>query len=261
MNKYFDKSKVFIRPINKSLAKEIIVKNHYSHKWTLCQIAYGIFYKDRSVIESESEYIDSVGERLIGCCVYATPVGRSAAKSFSDKIKSSEVFELVRLVIEDGYGSNIESYVISQTMKMVKKNFPNIKIILSYSDEEQGHIGTIYQAAGFYYQGNKTIALMPNYSISLNGPDNYKWIHSRTVNSKWGSHNIDVLKRKIGKTFWRKKESTKHRYFYILTNKIEKQKILSSIKHPCLSYPKNSLFSEEIEKIEVNDGQENLFFT
>lgn len=255
---YFDRQKVFIRPINKTLAKELIIKNHYTHKWTLCKVVYGVFYK--TDVKNET-FLSESGEKLIGCCVYASPVGRSASKSFSEKIKPDEVLELVRLFIEDGYGSNIESYVISQTMKMIKKNFPNIKIILSYSDEEQGHVGTIYQAAGFYYQGNKNIALMSNYSISLIGPDNYQWIHSRTVNSKWGSHNIEVLKQKIGKTFWRKKESTKHRYFYILANKIEKRQILSSIKHPCLSYPKNTVFSEEIQKIEVNDRRENPFFT
>jgi hypothetical protein len=132
---------------------------------------------------------------------------------------------------------------------------------MTYSDEEQHHKGTIYQAVGFYYQGNKGIAIMPNFSISLDGPPKYKWIHSRTVHSMWGSHNVEYLKKTIGKTFWRKKESTKHRYFYILTNKIEKKKILASLKHPCKPYPKGTFFEEEIEQINVETVIENQFFT
>lgn len=254
---FFDPDKITVRSISKSVAKDLIVKNHYTHKWTLCQVAYGVFYKSEEI----HKFFGGTNEILIGVCVYGSPVGRSASESFSKIIKSEEVFELTRLWIEDGHGKNIESYVISQTFKLIKKEFPRIKIILSYSDEEQKHRGIIYQAVGFYYQGNKSIALMPNYSISLVNNPNYKWIHSRTVHSMWGSHNVDFLKKKIGKTFWRKKESSKHRYFYILTNKIEKKKILSNLKHVCQPYPKETSFDDEIEEIKVESSNENKFFT
>ncbi len=254
---YFDPTKIVIRTISKSVAKDLIIKNHYSHKWTLCQVAYGVFYKTNSV----NEFIEDSRETLIGVCLYGNPVGRSAAESFSELVKIDEVFELTRLWIADGYGRNVESYVISQTFKLIKKEYSHIKVVMSYSDEEQGHKGVIYQAAGFHYQGNKSIALMPNYSISLEGPPTYKWIHSRTVNSIWGSHNVECLKKKIGKVFWRKKESTKHRYFYLLTNKIEKKKILGNLKHPCIPYPKETSFKEEIEEIVVETVRENPFFT
>jgi hypothetical protein len=255
--KYFNSDSFVVRPISKNVAKELIVKNHYSHKWSLCQIAYGIFYKENK----QNKFFEGNTEKLIGTCVYGSPVGRSAADSFSEIITKKDVFELVRLWVADGYGKNIESWFVSQTFKQLKKDWSNIKVILSYSDEEQGHKGIIYQALGFYYQGNKSIALMPNYSISLVGPPDYKWMHSRTVNSIYGSHNLEHLKKKIGCTFWRKKESTKHRYFYILANKKEKKKILSNLKHPCLSYPKNTVFEEEIEEIKVESNIENPFFT
>jgi hypothetical protein len=252
---YFDKTQFSIRPVSKLVAKELIIKNHYSHKWTLCSVAYGIFYKNYSV-----KFITET-EKLIGVCVYGSPVGRSASTSFSSLVKSTEILELTRLWLEDGHGKNIESWFISQTFKFLRKNFPHIKLILSYSDQEQYHRGIIYQAVGFYYQGYKEIALMPNYSVSLTGPPNYEWIHSRTVQSTYGSHNVEHLKKKIGKTFWRKKESQKYRYFYVLTNKVEKKKILKNLKHPVLPYPKNTDFKEEIEEIKVGMIKENPFFT
>lgn len=255
-SEYFKKELVKISSISSKTARDFVIKHHYTHSLNLCKVAYGVFYKS----DIEGEFTDD-GMELIGVVVYSHPVGRSAASSFSDIVKTKDILELVRLVIKDGYGRNMESWTISQTFKLLKIEHPNVKLILSYSDEEQGHRGTIYQATGFLYQGNKSIALMPNFSISLTGPPDYNWIHSRTVQSRWGSHNIEHLKKSIGHTFWRKKESSKHRYFYILTDKVEKKKILKSLKHPTLPYPEKTEFIEEIEEIKVETVNENRFFT
>jgi len=253
-----DSTKIVVRQISKSIAKDLIIKNHYTHKWTLCKIAYGVFYKNNI----ENRFVDGDNETLIGACIYGHPVGRSAAESFSEFIKINQVFELTRLWIEDFRGKNIESYVISQTFKLIKKGFPHIKIILSYADPSQTHVGRIYQALNFIFLGLNSITnLMPNYSISLKGPPNYDWLHSRTVFSMFGSHNVNHLKEKIGHTFYRKKESGKYKYIYILCDKIEKKKILNTLKPKVFSYPKKHEYTEEIEEIKIETIKENTFFT
>lgn len=251
-----DSSKVYLRQINKSVAKDIIVKNHYTHKWSLCQVAYGIFYKT----DDENEHFSGTDDRLIGCVIYGQPVGRSAAASLSDLLSIDEVFELTRLYIKDGYGKNIESYSIAQSFKLLNRDFPRIRAIISYADGEQGHAGTIYQATGFLYQGNSSLALMPNYSLSLTGPPDYNWMHSRSVTSKWGSCNIEHLKKCIGKTFWRKKESTKHRYIIFIGNRKDKRDLQKSLKHPVLPYPKSCHHIDEIEEILVENNTTETFF-
>lgn len=251
-----DSSKVYLRQINKSVAKDIIVKNHYTHKWSLCQVAYGIFYKT----DDENEHFSGTDDRLIGCVIYGQPVGRSAAASLSDLLSIDEVFELTRLYIKDGYGKNIESYSIAQSFKLLNRDFPRIRAIISYADGEQGHTGVIYQATGFLYQGNSSLALMPNYSLSLKGPPDYEWMHSRSVTSRWGSCNIEHLKRCIGKTFYRKKESTKHRYIIFIGSRIEKKKLTKSLKHPILPYPKSCHHVDEIEEIVVENNATETFF-
>jgi hypothetical protein len=53
-----------------------------------------------------------------------------------------------------------ESRCIAITIKLIKKNAPHIKWILSYSDGTQCGDGTIYRASGFHLTGikeNKTI--------------------------------------------------------------------------------------------------------
>jgi len=253
---YFDASKVIVRKIDKHVAEDIIVKNHYSHKWSLCQVAYGVFY----ITDKPSEFFDAIEEKLIGTIVFGQPVGRSAAESISKLISVYEVFELTRLFIHDGYGRNIESFALSKSLDFLRRDFPHIKAIVTYADGEQGHRGIIYQACNFSYQGNSSLALMPNYSVSLVGPP-HQWIHSRTISSTYGSHNVEYLKKKIGHTFWRKKESSKHRYVFLLGNKTEKKKILKNLKHPFQSYPKSTTYTDQIEEIVVESQSiENRFF-
>jgi hypothetical protein len=41
---YSDVSKFCVRLISKSVAKEMIIKNHYSHLWTKVSYSIGLFY-------------------------------------------------------------------------------------------------------------------------------------------------------------------------------------------------------------------------
>jgi hypothetical protein len=190
---------------------------------------------------------------LIGCLVYGFPVGARAALSISEKLTKDNVLELTRLYCDDGYGSNIESYAIGQSFKWFRENDKAIKVLISYADNGQDHLGGIYQATNWIYQGlNTDIALMPNHGISLQ-KDPYDWIHSRTVFSMWGSGNLEHLKREIGKQgykeFWRREEPPKHRYIQIVVgDKKEKRELLKTLKHKVREYPKNSReFNKEIE--------------
>ena len=247
---FVDTSKIYLREISAHTAKELIVKNHYTHKWTLCSVALGVFYRGQL---EKNEFFDEETDSLIGCIIYGNPVGRSAAASISDQIKINEVYELTRLWIADLPGcKNVESYCIGQSFHWLRENRPNIKALLSYADNEAGHTGVIYQSTNWLYQGNSSLALMPNYSVSLTGPDEgFEWIHSRTVMEKWGSHNLEHLKKSIGQTFWRKKESSKHRYIYILPTGRERKRLVKAIKHPILPYPKEARHVDEIEEIYV----------
>ena len=258
MSEYFDSSLIYLRSINKNVAKTLIEKNHYTHKWSLCTVAYGVYYKEYI----ESTFFGGFNERLIGVLVYGNAVGRNASTSISPLLTNNNVLELTRLWIADGYGKNIESYCIAESFRLLNKEYPQIKCILSYADSEVGHTGKIYQATGFIYQGDNyvDVALMPNYSVSLSGPPDYDWIHSRTVYSKWKTHNVDKLKLKIGRTFWRKKESGKHRYIKFISNKIENKKLAKSLKHPSRPYPIIGCYKEDNQEIKVENTNEQSFF-
>ena len=74
------KSKVSVREISKKIAKEMIVKHHYSHAWTSCRYALGIFYE----MDNQHSFFDEKEEKLAGVAIYGYPVGARAAGSISD---------------------------------------------------------------------------------------------------------------------------------------------------------------------------------
>lgn len=242
---YTDISKVSIRPISKDVAKSMIENYHYTHKASSTRYALGIYYQE----EDSGGFFEGVTEVLIGVLTYGYPVGRLAAESVSDMVAQNEVLELTRLYIKDGYGSNIESYCLSLSFKWLRENDKSVKVLISYADPQEGHSGLIYQATNWLYQGN-SMQLVDSYHLRLESDGD--WIHSRTVYAMYGSSNVDVLKSKINKTFWLKKEERKHRYLYILAPKMLKRKILSNLKHPILPYPTRlEIKDEEIIEITI----------
>ena len=79
---------------------------------------------------------------------------------------------------------------------------------------------------------------------------------------KYGSHNVEHLRKTVGQTFWRKQEPAKHRYIYFLTGKGETKKLKKKLKAPLLPYPKNTEeFNFPIEQHEpIIQSSENTFF-
>ncbi len=125
----YDLKKYRVELIEKNIAKTIIIENHYSRKWSSCRYSLGLFCDNE----------------LIGVAIYGFPVGRLVGQSISPLIHNNEVLELTRLWLKDEAPKNSESKFLGLTFKWLKKNC-DIKVLISYSDPMQGHVGTIYQA-------------------------------------------------------------------------------------------------------------------
>ena len=225
--KYFNPRNFRVQSMSPEIIKPIIEQNHYLHR--LCvgvvRSCFGIIKIDES--------------RLVGALVFGEPVRRNLSTSISPVVKDNEVIELLRVWIEDGHGSNIESWSIAQAFKMLP---PERKVIVSYADPFAGHTGKIYQALNGIYQelpeGN-------SFEISLDG---VTWLHERTQGRRFGKHSIERLKKKLCQNFYRKRESRKYRYLWILK---DEEKILQTLKHPISPYPKEAKEPPQIEEIIV----------
>ena len=73
----------------------------------------------------------------------------------------------------------------------------------------------------------------------------------------YGTNDIEKIQRQVKEPFWIRKEPRKHRFFYLLGTKGEKKKIVESLKHPLMPYPKDpKMYTPEIEEIVVESKED-----
>jgi hypothetical protein len=129
-----------VAEIDYATAKEVIVQNHYSHKWNTAfgTDCFGIYAKGQ----------------MLGVAVYGHAMNPKAWKSITS-ISDNQCIELNRFWIDDQLGKNTETWFLSKTFSLLKQK--NFRLIQSFADGRLG-VGTIYQAANFGYYGlHKTL--------------------------------------------------------------------------------------------------------
>ena len=224
---YCDTSKVSIERTTKDVVYNMVVNKHYAGRWTGSTDVFGIYYES-----GEHSFFDEMEKKLIGVIVYGYTVARNGVKSISETLENKEVLELKRLWVEDGYGSNIESYVIAQSLKRIKNDKPEVKVIISYADPCENHTGIIYKATNWKYQGTKVSHAGNMYQYSFGGD---KWLSPRALQAKIGVCGLkDVLK--VYPNIQYKLIEHKHRYLYFLCSKGEKKQLINNLKHPIKEY-------------------------
>ena len=222
---------VLVDKVPRDIARDYIRQNHYLKDIKSAEIAYGLYVfrkpEHKQMYLGKIPYPDKfnawiVRPRLIGVAIYGNPVGVDAWNSISSVIKShNEVKELQRLYVADHIlhaMKNGESYLISNSIKLIKQDHPNIKCLVSYAAPEMLHEGTIYKASNWKFQptGNNKTKQFQAYSEKTKKEFAYGWTHSRSLSKKGISSNEESLKRHYGYPVAIKETSDKFRYIYIL---------------------------------------------
>ena len=136
------------------------------------------------------------------------------------------VYELNRLWVDDSVEKNGESYLISNTIKLLDK-----EIIVSFADSSQNHIGYVYQATNFIYCGLSAKFLDPKVR-GLENQHHATYAHGMTmqeVKEKYGEENVYYVER-----------PRKHRYVYFnAKSKARKKELLAKLKYKIMEYPKS----------------------
>jgi hypothetical protein len=131
---------IILRPISRKDADELIKRVHYSGKVVQnSQLHIGAFYDGR--LEGAMQFGPSLDKRKIMGLVADT--------------KWHEFMELNRLAFTEALPRNSESRALSVAMRIIRKNAPQIKWVISFADATQCGDGTIYRASGFVLTGIK----------------------------------------------------------------------------------------------------------
>lgn len=132
---------IIVKVIPSNLANAFVKKYHYSGKVVPnSSLHFGCFLDDK----------------LHGVLSYGSPMDKKKVLGLVEGTGWNEMLELNRMAFDDYLPRNSESRCISITLKLIKKQAPHVKWILSYSDGTQCGDGTIYRASGFVLTGIKT---------------------------------------------------------------------------------------------------------
>lgn len=102
---------------------------------------------------------------LHGVLSYGPSMDKSRVIGLVEGTGWNEFLELNRMAFDDYLPRNSESYCIGKTIRMIRRQAPQIKWIISFADGTQCGDGTIYRASNFVLTGinrNKTIIRMPD---------------------------------------------------------------------------------------------------
>lgn len=131
---------IVIKVIPSKIANEFVRKHHYSGKVVSnSKLHFGVF----------------LDNKLHGVMSYGSSLDKSKIIGLVQGTKWNEFLELNRMAFDEVLPRNSESRAISQSIKLIKKNAPHIKWIISFADGCQCGDGTIYRASNFVLTGIK----------------------------------------------------------------------------------------------------------
>ena len=88
-------------------------------------------------------------ERFIGAVIFARGSNKHIGKPFG--LTQTQCVELVRVALSPHEAP--VSRILAIACRMVRRHFPGLRLVVSFADTAQGHVGTVYQAAGWVYSG------------------------------------------------------------------------------------------------------------
>ncbi len=183
---------------------------HYSKAVPSVSLAYSVFEEDE----------------FCGVVCFGLGATNNIGKPFG--LKNGQAIELVRVALNGKQKSTSKAVAIS--LKLLKKDAPAVRLIVSYADSEQGHSGTIYQASNWYFIGSST-----DTNIFVNGKRQYR----RSLGSRYGTNSVSKLKQ-IGLTVGDVvKTMPKHKYIYPLD-----KSMIEMCKRLAKPYPKKQQAQE-----------------
>lgn len=130
-------------------------------------------YSKKVVNNSNLHFGCFLGNRLGGVMSFGSPLDKKKVLGLvhdanGKPVKWNEMLELNRMAFSELLPRNSESRCIAVAIKLLKKNAPHIRWLLSFSDATQCGDGTIYRASGFHLTAinkSKNLAMLEDGTV------------------------------------------------------------------------------------------------
>jgi len=162
--------------------------------------------------------------KFIGVVIFGRGANFNMVKGFG--LTQKQGCELVRVALS-GHEAPV-SRIVSIAIKFLKKTNPNLRMIVSYADPDQGHHGGIYQAGNWLYTGKSAKAVKVFYKG--------KWSHKKTVDDAL----VDYKKLN------HKTVEGKHRYLMPLDREMKEQ--IKALSKPYPKRVKQAMTNDQLEQ-------------
>jgi len=202
-----------VRRIERKECEPFIMHIHYARRWPSVSYAFGLF-RNKS---------------LVGIVTYGTPPSAPLRRGIAGPEYSKDILELNRLCLINNE-KNEASALVGKSLKLLPPN----KIVVSFADTSQGHIGTVYQATNFLYCGLSA----KRTDWKVRGREH---LHGQTIADEFRGvkNRAKAMRQKYGDDFYLAPRPRKHRYIYIIGSKGYKAKARKALKYHVGSYPKH----------------------
>ena len=180
------------------------------------------FHYSKSMPSSSAGYSVFNENQWCGCVLFALGANNNIGSEFG--LPQGAVVELVRVALNGKQTTTTQA--LSLVLKVLKKQNPAIRLLVSYADKGQNHTGVIYKALSWFFV-NETQS--SGIEVLLNG----KWVHKRTFDSLRNKPPQKAIRRKPGK----------YKYIYPLD-----KKLIPMCKAMAKPYPKNAAVAHKGER-------------
>jgi len=147
---------IIVKVIPSKIANEFVKLNHYSGK---------------VVPNSTLHFGCFLDNKLHGVMSYGNCINKKGTINLVENTGWNEFIELNRMAFDEYLPKYSESRCIAISIKLIKKNAPHIKWIISFADGTQCGDGTIYRASGF-----QLVGIVKNTALRIN-PNNGEAMH------------------------------------------------------------------------------------
>ncbi len=201
-----------IEKIERKDCADYILNIHYARRWPSISYAFGLF----------------LNKELVGIVTYGTPASAPLRRGIAGDSFKTNVIELNRLCLRNNL-KHEASRLVGASLKMLPKG----KIVVSYADISQGHLGIVYQATNFIYCGLS--AKRTDWKVK--GKEH---LHGQTIADEFRGvkHRAQAMRDKYGDDFYLAPRPRKHRYVFFVGSKTFKRAALGALKYKIENYPK-----------------------
>ena len=187
-----------IKPATAQAVRYACLKYHYAKAIPAAYNAYNV-YNDCS--------------EWCGCIIFGGGATPNIIKPFG--MKTGEVMELVRVALNGKQPCTSEC--VSAALRQLHKDEPQVKLIVSFADMDQGHYGTIYQATNWIYLG--TVYAGGSGGFIVQG----KRMHRKSVYSKGWRESLPWLREHVDPNAEEYFTKGKRKYIWVYDKRLRKE--------------------------------------